>query len=183
MYQKRLFYPVFKLHDDIRLLWLENVLWTRFFIISAIFSLPDIQSVIQRLLRNPEDFAKIFRCFYNDKIAKRFEELFSNFLFNVTNMANVVKEENQQNFENLRGNCQDSARELARFLAHINPYWNERQLFNLFNEYLGLRADEVLLIFNGRYRESIRLFEKIQDQALKTAQIMISGLIWQFRLI
>ncbi|NLM49436.1 MAG: hypothetical protein GX196_00605 [Clostridiaceae bacterium] len=98
-------------------------------------------------------------------------------------MANVVKEENQQNFENLRGNCQDSARELARFLAHINPYWNERQLFNLFNEYLGLRADEVLLIFNGRYRESIRLFEKIQDQALKTAQIMISGLIWQFRLI
>lgn len=45
------------LFGRIRRLWSQHVYWTRFFIISAVSELGDLQAATKRLLQNPKDFA------------------------------------------------------------------------------------------------------------------------------
>ena len=51
-----------------RELWEEHIMWTRSFIISTVSELDDIEYVTHRLLRNPTDFANVFRLYYGDEI-------------------------------------------------------------------------------------------------------------------
>ena len=46
--------------NQLRKLWEQHVYWTRFFIISTLADLNDIDEVTTRLLQNPKDFAKLF---------------------------------------------------------------------------------------------------------------------------
>jgi hypothetical protein len=62
-----------QLSDTIRRLWMEHVLWTRFFIVSTAFNLPDLEVVTERLLQNPVNFARILKPFYGEKTAMQFE--------------------------------------------------------------------------------------------------------------
>ena len=49
--------------SQIQELWAQHVYLTRFFIISTAASLPDLEPVTNRLLRNPRDFAGLFTPF------------------------------------------------------------------------------------------------------------------------
>ena len=42
-------------------LWLDNTLWTRFFIISAISGTGDLQIVTKKLIKNPTDFSVVLK--------------------------------------------------------------------------------------------------------------------------
>jgi hypothetical protein len=43
------------LHQDLRKLWTDHVVWTRDYIIAAVGGYPDQQAAANRLLRNQED--------------------------------------------------------------------------------------------------------------------------------
>ena len=45
-----------ELMNTFRLLWEQHDVWTRATISSLVFALPDVEPVVARLLRNPEDF-------------------------------------------------------------------------------------------------------------------------------
>jgi hypothetical protein len=56
-----------QLSNTLRRLWIEHVLWTRFFIVSTAFNLPDLQAVTDRLLQNPADFASELKPLYGEQ--------------------------------------------------------------------------------------------------------------------
>ena len=49
------------LTNALRMLWEQHIAWTRMTIISMIASLPDVDLVTKRLLRNPIDFARALK--------------------------------------------------------------------------------------------------------------------------
>ena len=44
-----------------RLLWEQHVYWTRMLISGIVFGSPDVEQTKARLLRNPADFAAVFK--------------------------------------------------------------------------------------------------------------------------
>ena len=68
------------LMNQLRKLWGQHVYWTRFFIISTAEGLADLKPVTDRLLENPEDFAKLLAPVYGAKTACRFKELLTEHL-------------------------------------------------------------------------------------------------------
>ena len=52
------------LHDDMRKLWIDHVMWTRMFIVSAVAGLPDQQVTTERLLQNQADIGNAVAGFY-----------------------------------------------------------------------------------------------------------------------
>ncbi len=168
------------LSDTFRRLWTEHVLWTRFFIVSTAFNLPDLEFVTQRLLQNPVDFAMVLGPFYGKQIAARFEQLFTEHLLIAAQLVNAAKAGDAQEVEIQRRRWYANAEEIACFLGAINPFWSVCIWRELLFDHLRMTEDEAVQILTGQFAQSIKEYDAIQAEALKMADVMTSGVIQQF---
>ena len=169
-----------QLSNTLRRLWMEHVLWTRFFLISTAFDLPDLQAVTNRLLQNPHDFAEVLTSLYGRQKAAQFDKLFTDHLLIAAALVNAAKAGNTAEVEKQRKLWYENAAEIANFLASINPFWNERVWRDLLFEHLEMTENEAVQILRGQYERSIEEYDEIQEEALEMADEMTVGIIRQF---
>lgn len=171
-----------QLSDTLRRLWIEHVLWTRFFLVSTAFDLPDLTLVTQRLLQNPVDFQKVLEPLYGRQKAAEFKQLLTDHLLIAAALVNAAKAGNEEEAATQRGLWYANAADIARFLASINPFWNERTWKDILFDHLGMTENEAVFILTGEYEKGIKIYDDIQAQALKMADEMTCGIIRQFRI-
>ena len=169
-----------QLSNTFRRLWNEHILWTRLFILSTAFGLPDLKFVTDRLLQNPDDFAKELKPFYGDRIAMRFKQLLTEHLSIAAQLVKAAKAGNTAEADKQRKRWYANARDIAKFLDSINPFWSEREWEVLVFEHLRMTENEAAYILTGQYAKGIKEYDDIQAEALKMADIMSSGIIRQF---
>lgn len=168
------------LMNQLRKLWMEHVFWTRLFIISTAADLGDLEMTTKRLLRNPSDFAALLRPLYGNQAADRFEELFTQHLSIAGDLVNAEKKKDTAEVETLRRKWYANADEIAAFLAGINPYWSKEKWQMLMHDHLQMTEQEAVLRLGGHYAEDIKIFDSIQEEALKMADYMFYGISRQF---
>lgn len=168
------------LSKRLRNLWEQHVYWTRFFIISTAADLCDLKPVTNRLLRNPDDFAKLLAPFYGEKITGEFKELFTEHLLIAADLVNAAKMQDNRKVEDARRRWYENAEEIARFLSEINPCWSEHKWRELLFNHLEMTEMEAVLRLNCEFEEDIKVFDKIEEEALKMADYMACGIIKQF---
>ncbi|MHC1722129.1 MAG: hypothetical protein AB9836_02865 [Aminipila sp.] len=169
-----------KLYNLLRQLWVEHVMWTRFFLISTAGNLGDLDLVTKRLLRNPTDFAYALSLFYNNQSAMEFENLFTEHLAIASQLVNAAKAGDAKTADEQRKKWYENANNIAKFLGDINPNWNQNTWQSMLYDHLKMTEDEAVQILNGQYSESIDQFQSIQEEALKMADVMACGIIKQF---
>lgn len=172
-----------QLSNTIRRLWIEHVLWTRFFILSTAFSLPDLQPVTERLLQNPDDFAKQLKPFYGEQKAHQFKQLFTDHLMIAAKLVNAAKAGETAEADKQRKLWYANAEDIARFLASINPFWDMSEWRNLLFAHLRMTENEAVFILTSEYKKGINEYDDIQAEALRMADVMTHGIVHQFRII
>jgi hypothetical protein len=168
------------LNNSLRLLWEQHVVWTRLTIISMVFSLPDVDLVTGRLLRNPKDFEALLKPLYGDRTASRFADLLTSHLVIAAELVSAAKAGDTGAAADAERRWYANADEIAAFLGSINPYWSVRQWQTMLHEHLALTKTEAVNILTGKYEEGITVFDQIEKQALEMADVMTSGIIRQF---
>lgn len=171
-----------ELSNTLRTLWIEHVLWTRFFIVSTAFCLDDLQEVTDRLLENPGDFARVLEPFYGKQKAKQFKKLLTDHLLIAARLVNAAKAGNAAEVDKLRRKWYENAEDIARFLASINPCWSKDEWKDLLFAHLRMTEAEAIFILTGQYEKGIKEYDKIQAEALKMADVMSCGIIRQFNI-
>lgn len=171
-----------QLLNTLRRLWMEHVMWTRSFMVSTAFNLPDLDAVSKRLLRNPTDFATALKPFYGVANAAKFEKLFSEHLLIAAQLVNAAKAGDIKSVDEQREKWYANARELAQFLSEINPFWDKTKWQEMLFEHLEMTENEAVQILSGKYPESITQYDSIQEEALAMADDMALGIIRQFRM-
>lgn len=171
-----------EISDTNRRLWMEHVLWTRFFIISTVFSLPDLSFVTQRLLQNPLDFAKELQPLYDKQVAMQFKQLFTEHLLIAAQLVNAAKAGDAAEVEKQRKIWYCNTKDIARFLASINPCWDECTWRELLFDHLRMTEDEAVFILTGQYEKGIKEYDAVQAEALKMADVMTCGILRQFHI-
>lgn len=169
-----------KLNNDMRKLWEQHSFWTKLAIMSIANGSPDVQLVSQRLLRNPDDFKKLFTNFYGPTASERFSELLKGHLLIAADLVNAAKRKDNAAVNMLDNKWHKNADEIADTLSHINPYWNRESIKNMLYEHLSLVKSEAIAILTNKYEDSISLFDKIEDQALMMADTFTTGILKQF---
>lgn len=155
------------------------MLWTRSFIISTAFDLPDLPFVIQRLLQNPGDTAKVLQPLYGKQIAEQFKQLFTDHLLIAAQLVNAAKAGDTAEAARQRKRWYANAKEIACFLASINPFWSECTWRELLFDHLSMTEDEAVFILTGQFERSIKEYDAIQAEALEMADVMTCGIIRQ----
>lgn len=172
-----------QISNTIRQLWNQHVLWTRFFLVSASFNLPDLTLVEQRLLQNPRDFAKALKPFYGARVVEEFKELFTSQLQIASHLVNATKEGNSAEADRQRRLWYANAEEIAGFLTSINPFWDEAAFRKLLFTHLQITENEAGFILAGQYKKGIKEYDAVEAEALEMADLMSYGIVRQFGII
>ncbi len=168
------------LSNHMRLLWEQHVYWTRLFILSMAFGLPDMELVTDRLLRNPKDFEEALKPFYGKDIAAKFAELFTSHLTIAAELVEAAKAGNSAAVADAEKRWYANADEIADFLSGINPYWSAQEWRKMLYDHLAMTKAEAVDILTQKYGDSINVFDGIEQQALMMADAMTQGLVKQF---
>lgn len=169
-----------ELYNHLRMLWEQHVVWTRLTIISIAFDLPDVELVTNRLLRNPTDFEMALEPFYGSEIASKFGSLLKDHLVIAAELVKAAKAGDDKAAADAERRWYANADKIAALLGSINPYWSEEEWKSMLYEHLSLTKSEAVNILTKDYGDSISVYDEIEIQALKMADVMAEGIAKQF---
>jgi spore germination protein YaaH len=169
-----------QLMNRFRLLWEQHATWTRMAIMALVHNLPETDLILQRLLRNPQDFAETLRMFYGDEAAKNFADLLTAHLTIATEVVKAAMAGDNTAYSNALQRWYQNADQIAALLASINPNWDQDDWSAMLHEHLDLLGASVADMISQNYQAAVDGFDEIEAQALEMADVMADGIAEQF---
>ena len=169
-----------KLKLGLRDLWVDHIVYTRNYIISAAGNLSDAEPVAKRLLKNQEDIGNAIMPYYGDKAGENLTKLLKEHIMGAVEILTAAKSGNTTGASAAEKKWFDNANEIAVFLSTANPNWSKDDLKNMLDEHLKLTKSEAVAQLNGNYEDSIASFDKITKQAMEMSDTLSDGIIKQF---
>ena len=164
--------------ERIRNLWVERMVWIRHYIISLMMGLRDLSFVAMRALRNGTEFAELFSYFYNQQAVSLFENIMTQHILLLSELATTVKMEN--NIDMLQPRWAENANQFLNWLLNQNPHWAKDIWEPIIYDQFQLEVELLHQLKGNRYAEGIAQFDRAHANALRIAREMIEGLHRQF---
>lgn len=168
------------LMNHFRMLWEQHVFWTRMAVMGIVQELPQTDMILQRLLRNPVDFANAMSPFFGEEAAQQFANLFTEHLTIAAELVRAAKEGESEAVTEADQRWRENAEQIAELLGSLNPDWSVDDWSAMMNEHLDLLSADVSDMLAGNYQESVNNFDEIEMQALEMADMMAEGIAMQF---
>lgn len=168
-----------KLTNAMRKLWSDHVFWTRLYIISAVRGNEDSKLILERLMKNQEDIGQAIVPYYGQKAGQELTKLLKEDISIEVAIITAAVKKQKNAFENENKKWFKNAEQIAQFLSQANPNWPKEEMVKLLNDHLKLTTDELTTRVNKKWKDDIKTFDKIYDQALSIADSLTNGIIKQ----
>ena len=175
-------YGRMNLINGLRKLWTEYVIWSKWFLISAVAESEALKQIEKRMLRNPSDFSDLLEIYYGNKKAEIFQRLLADHLKIGVSVIASRKADHDKAAEQYEAKWHGNAAEIALFFSEINPYCNKEEWKNMLSGHIKIMTDEIEASLAGEYTKEILLFDMMETQALLLADAMADGMIKQFKI-
>jgi hypothetical protein len=170
-----------RLHDRMRKLWEDHIVWTRLAIVSFASDNPDLQPTLDRLLRNQEDIGDAIKPFYGKKAGNKLTALLKEHINGAVDVLVAAKSGDQQAFDEAKREWYANGREIADFLHRANPHnWGRHEMRSMMRTHLDQTLAEAADRLAGDYTADIRDYGAIQHHILAMADELSSGIVAQF---
>lgn len=170
----------YHLKEEMRSVWEQHVFWTRLLIVSIIDHLKDESETTNRLLRNANDLANLYKPYYGNNVADTIARLITEHLVIAAKLVHAIINNNNQEVSNLNTSWYKNADEIAIALSSINPYYNKEEIRQMLYTHLDLTKEEVMNRINHNYKKEIEVFDEVEKEAIMMADYFTSGISKQF---
>lgn len=168
------------LMEQMNLVWLEHILWTRMLLISIASNLQDLDATQTRLLQNPKDTADVFRKYYGNNIADTIQKLLTEHLVIGKNLIVALKSNDEKLAKELNNKWYKNADEMAIAFSSINPFYPRQQLRQMLYKHLSLTTDEINARLKKDFSADIKAYDMVQKEILYMANFFSNGIVRQF---
>ncbi len=168
------------LMEQMNLVWLEHILWTRMLLISIASNLQDLDATQTRLLQNPKDTANVFRKYYGNNIADTIQKLLTEHLVIGKNLIVALKSNDEKLAKELNNKWYKNADEMAIAFSSINPFYPRQQLRQMLYKHLSLTTDEINARLKKDFSADIKAYDMVQKEILDMANFFSNGIVRQF---
>jgi hypothetical protein len=168
------------LHDSMRKLWADHVIYTREYIVAAAAGLPSAQATSVRLLRNQEDIGNAIAPYYGNAAGARLTDLLKQHILIAVDLVTAAKAGDTAKQTDADRRWHDNAAEIATFLSNANPNWPRQTLLDMLNQHLALTTQEAVARLHEDWPGSVTLFDQIFAQAMTMADALSGGIAKQF---
>ena len=163
-----------------RQLWIEHVLWTRSYIVSAIADLEDKDPVLQRLLKNQDDIGNSIKPYYGEEAGNKLAKLLREHIELAGKVLDSAKNNDPQSLEKYNKLWYKNADEIADFLSAANPNYSNKVLKDMLHKHLGFIIDQVTARLKKDWKSDINSYDKGQEHMIHFADILSEGIMKQF---
>jgi hypothetical protein len=168
-------------HDAMRKLWEEHVLWTRLFIVSDVFNLPDLAATTARLLANQTDIGDAVKPFYGTARGDHLTALLKQHILLAAKILDAAKAGNTKALKRAEREWYANANRIAGFLHRLNPnHWPLPALRSMMRMHLNLTLQEAVAELQAQYAQSVADFDAVENEILTMADTLSNGIIAQF---
>jgi hypothetical protein len=168
------------LHDNMRRLWSDHVVWTRQYIVAAVGGDPSAGVALNRLMKNQEDIGNAIKPFYGDAAGAKLTDLLKQHISIAGELVAAAKAGDQAKQSDADKRWHDNAAEIATFLSGANPNWTRDALLSMLNKHLSLTTTEAVNRLQQKWTEDQATFDSIYSQAMEMADALSSGIAQQF---
>jgi len=168
------------LHEGMRKLWSDHVVWTRLYIVDAAAGSPSVNATTKRLLKNQEDIGNAIVPYYWTAAGSKLTDLLKQHILIAADLVTAAKAGDQTKQTDANKRWHDNAAELASFLSGANPNWPKATLLTMLNEHLSLTTQEATARLQQRWDDDIAAFDQVYMQAMMMADALADGIAKQF---
>ncbi|WP_410512817.1 glycosyltransferase [Paenibacillus sp. BR2-3] len=169
-----------ELNSHLRKLWIDHVIWTRNYIVSAVAGMEDQEKVLARLLQNQQDLGNAIKPYYGEAAGNKLAELLKEHILIAGKIVGAAKSGNQGDVEKYNKEWYRNADDIARFLSSANPNWSMKELREQLHVHLQLVTDAVVARIGKDWVADIHAFDKGEQHMIKLADTLTAGIIKQF---
>ena len=168
------------LHQEMRRLWTDHVVWTRLYIVSALGDQPDQQAAANRLLKNQEDIGAAVGQFYGKAAGDQTTTLLKEHITIAVDLIKAAKAGDKTGQEAADKKWHDNATAIADFLSKANPNWPKATLVELMNEHLATTTKEVVARLQKNWDDDVKAYDAVYAHILKMSDALADGIAKQF---
>jgi len=169
-----------QLHDGMRKLWSDHVVWTRLYIVSAVAGDASAQTAANRLLRNQEDIGNAIAPYYGAAAGTQLTNLLKQHILVAVDLVSAAKAGDQARVADADRRWHANANDIATFLSGANPNWPKATVLAMLNQHLALTTQEATARIQGRWADDAAAFDSIFTQILGMADALSGGIVKQF---
>ena len=148
--------------------------------ISIVFNLPDINVTVGRLLQNATHMGLSLEPFYGEDAVKKYSALIKEHLVIAADLVKAAKAGDQNAATAIEKKWYANGDEIVAFLTSINPYIDKEEFRKMFYEHLSLTKAEALAFLNKDYEAGVKLYDKIEKEALEMSDMITNAIVKQF---
>lgn len=168
------------LHQDMRKLWTDHVVWTRDYIVAAVGDQPDATAAANRLMKNQEDIGAAVAQFYGKAAGDQLTTLLKEHISIAVDIIKAAKAGDKASQQAADAKWHRNAEAIADFLSKANPNWPRATLVNMMNVHLSTTTDEVVARLTKNWDADVRAYDKVYDHILMMADALSDGIVKQF---
>lgn len=172
---------IVNLRMTLRDLWVDHVVWTRLYIISAVSGAPDTDFASQRLLKNQEDIGNAIKPFYGEAAGDKLTSLLKDHILIAVDLLKAAKAGDSAGAQAAEQKWYKNADDIATFLSNANPKWSKKDLLEMLDKHLVLTKTEAVARLTGDYAKDIATFDEIKKEAMTMADELAYGIVKQVK--
>jgi hypothetical protein len=169
------------LHDAMRKLWEDHITWTRNVIISIDADLPDLNTVVARLMQNQTDIGNAIKPYYGDAAGDQLTALLRQHILGAADVLVALKAGDQSALQTAVAAWYANAHDIAVFLSTANPEnWPLAEMDQMMKDHLDATTREAMARNQGDWSGDVAAYDAVHVQILAMADMLSSGIIAQF---
>ena len=169
-----------KLHQDMRKLWSDHVIWTREYIVAAIGNQPDATAAANRLMKNQEDIGVAVATYYGKAAGDKLTGLFKEHISIAVDIIKFAKAGDKASQQQADAKWHQNGEAIADFLSKANPNWPRATLVQMMNMHLSTTTDEVVARLTRNWDADVRAFDAVYNHILVMSDALAEGIVKQF---
>jgi hypothetical protein len=175
-------------HDAMRKLWEDHITYTRNVIISfevnepnASVVLPDLSTVVDRLLQNQVDIGDAIKPFYGTDAGNQLTALLKDHIKGAATVLTALKTNNQPALQTALAAWYANAHDIAVFLSTANPLnWPLAVMDQMMKDHLDRTTAEAVARHRADWSGDVAAYDGVHTQILAMADMLSDGIIAQF---
>ena len=168
------------LNNQMRRIWLENIFYIKFALLSIIYNLDNKTIAFKNLTQNVMNIQNVFSRYYSPEIAEKFANLIKNHILITLDIFNVIKKNDTKTLTNLESELRANSQEISNFLASINPNFDKNKLNDMLNSHNMNIKNFAVLTKDKKYEQANDLFDKMKNEILMMADMLTNWIIMTF---
>ncbi len=165
------------LNKMMRMRWVQHVMWTRAYILSALHGIGDQQAVTNRVLRTAPDIAQLFSPYMGEAFTRQLTQLLTEHINLFARIVQAIRLGNMEMINEVTKELVTNADAIAALFCDKTSCFDCDAMRRMLYEHVELTKVLAMQRREQRFADDIATYDKIEQQALEMADTFTKGLL------